>query len=102
MITHFHSYFITSIKIFFLAFIIGKSIDNLFVIIQQRYPETNKLIFGILQLFVIIIAAYYLHMSTSNQFGNEMQVYSPNVLFSSFIFTIQSNMIRNFELITFH
>lgn len=102
MITHFKTYFIASIKVFFLAFIIGKSIDNLFITIQQKYPKINKLIFGILQLIVIIILAYFLHIFTSNTFSIEMQIYSPHVLFSSFIFALQSNMIKNLEIITYH
>lgn len=102
MTTHFETYFMISIRVFFLSFIIGKSIDNLFVIIQQRYPETNKLIFGMLQLIVVIISAYYLHIFTSNTFSTELQIYSPHVLFSSFTFALQSNMMKNFELITYH
>ena len=101
--TDFMTYFLDSLKIFLLAFIIGKSIDNVFIYIQIQSSvdkHSKSLIFGILQLFVVIIAAYYLHTFTSNQFSDEMQIYAPNVLFSSFIFALQTNIIKNLELIT--
>lgn len=101
-IKNFNNYFIESIKIFLLAFIIGKSIDNIFTRLQNKHSNINPIIFGIFQLIVVIIAAYYLHIFTSNQFSNEMQIYAPNVLFSSFIFTLQTNIMKNFESITIH
>jgi len=100
-INNFNIYLTYSIKVFLLAFIIGKSIDNIFITLQKKYTYINNIIFGILQLLTIITMSYYLHILTSNQFSNEMQIYAPNVLFSSFIFTLQTNMMQNFQSITF-
>jgi hypothetical protein len=99
-ITNFNTYFINSLKTFFLAFIIGKSINNFFVIIQTKYKHKNinNIVYGILQLITVILSAYYLHILSSNTFSNNMQIYAPNVLFSSFIFALQTNMINNLDI----
>ena len=100
-INNFNTYLTYSVKIFLLAFIIGRSIDNIFITLQKKYTHINNVIFGILQLLTIITISYYLHIFTSNQFSNQMQIYGPNVLFSSFIFTLQTNMMQNLQSITF-
>jgi hypothetical protein len=99
-ITNFNTYILHSLKIFFLAFIIGKSIDNIFIVIQKKYEKVNRLLFGLLQLLIVIVTSYYLHILTSRQFSADMQIYTPNVLFSSFIFSLQSNMLKNFAPLT--
>lgn len=101
-ITNLNTYFKYSIKIFLLAFIIGKSIDNIFITIQKRTSEykINKIFYGIAQLISLILISYYLHIFTNNQFSDELQIYSPTVLFSSFIFAIQTNMMKNLDVLT--
>jgi uncharacterized protein YacL len=101
-ITNLNTYFTYSIKIFLIAFIIGKSIDNIFITIQKRTSEykINKIFYGIAQLVSLILISYYLHIFTNNQFSDELQIYSPSVLFSSFIFAIQTNMMKNLDILT--
>ena len=101
-ITNFNIYILHSLKIFFLAFIIGKSIDNISIIIQKKYEKVNNLLFGLLQLLTVIVTSYYLHILTTEQFSADMQIYAPNVLFSSFIFSLQSNMLKNFAPLALH
>lgn len=101
-ITNFNTYILHSLKIFFLAFIIGKSIDNIFIAIQKKYNKVNNILFGLLQLLTVITISYYLHILTSHEFSADMQIYAPNVLFSSFIFSLQSNMLKNFAPLTLH
>lgn len=101
-INHLKTYFTYSIKIFLLAFIIGKSVDNIFITIQKKTAEykINKIFYGISQLIFVILISYYLHIFTNNQFSNELQIYSPTVLFSSFIFAVQTNMMKNLDVLT--
>ena len=101
-ITNLNTYFKYSIKIFLLAFIIGKSIDNIFITIQKKTSEykINKIFYGISQLIFVILVSFYLHIFTNNQFGSELQIYSPTVLFSSFIFSLQTNMMKNLDILT--
>jgi hypothetical protein len=96
---HLNTYILHSLKIFFLAFIIGKSIDNIFIAIQKKY-DGNNILLGLLQLLTVITTSYYLHILTTHQFSADMQIYAPNVLFSSFIFSLQSNMLKNFAPLT--
>ena len=49
-ITNFNTYILHSLKIFFLAFTIGKSIDNIFITIQKKYEKVNNLLFGLLHV----------------------------------------------------
>jgi hypothetical protein len=97
---HLNAYILHSLKIFFLAFIIGKSIDNIFIDIQKKYDGLNDISFGLLQLLTVITTSYYLHILTTHRFSADMQIYAPNVLFSSFIFSLQSNMLKNFASLT--
>ena len=101
-ITNFNTYFTYSIKIFLVAFIIGKSIDNIFIIIQNKTStyKINNIFYGILQLIFVIFVSYYLHIFTNNQFSEELEIYSPSILFSSFIFTLQTNMMKNLDILT--
>jgi len=95
-----NTYILHSLKIFFLAFTFGKSIDNIFTAIQKKYYGLNNISFGLLQLLTVIITSYYLHMLTTYKFSVDMQIQAPNVLFSSFIFSLQSNMLKNFSQLT--
>ena len=102
-VTDFNTYLQYSLKIFFLAFIIGKSSDNIFLSIQKNtsFYKINKLFYGISQLIFVIFISFYLHVLTNNQISNELQIYSPTVLFSSFIFALQTNMMKNLDILVF-
>ena len=97
---HINTYILHSLKIFFWAFTFGKSIDNFFTAIQKKYDGLNNISFGLLQLLTVIITSYCLHILTTDQFSIDMQIQAPNVLFSSFIFSLQSNMLKNFSQLT--
>jgi hypothetical protein len=88
-------YTFKSIQVFILCFLLGTFIDTQFHKYQNTTKNPNKLLIGLLQLIVIITITYSLHsIQFLQQFFEE---YSPNVLFSSFLLSLQSNMISNFK-----
>ena len=91
------TYVLKSLQVFFLCFILGSLINRLFVNIQNYVNIPTHIIFGVLQLITIISITYLLHsVQFLEQFFEE---YTPNVLFSSFLLSLQSNMIHNFKVI---
>lgn len=95
---HYRDYLLSAFKIFFLMFVIGGSINHIFTIINKKYPKYNKVIWGVLQLIVVIHVAYILHIFTSNEFSDEFQISHPSILFSSFMISLQTNMFKNFGI----
>lgn len=88
-------YTFKSIQIFILCFLLGTFVDTQFHRYQNTIKNPNKLLIGLLQLIVIISITYLLHsIQFLEQFFEE---YTPNVLFSSFLLSLQSNMIYNFK-----
>lgn len=88
-------YLSKSLQVFILCFILGSLINNLFVKIQGYFNIPIHIIFGFLQLITIISITYLLHnIQYLEQFFEE---YTPNVLFSSFLLSLQSNMLNNFK-----
>jgi hypothetical protein len=76
---------------------LGTFIDTQFHKYQTTFKNSNKLLIGLTQLIVIISVTYLLHsIQFLQQFFEE---YTPNVLFSSFLLSLQSNMISNFKYI---
>jgi hypothetical protein len=89
------SYLSKSLQVFISCFILGTFIDTQFHNLQHKYPDTHPLIMGLTQLTTIITVTYILHKIKF--FSNFFEEYSPNVLFSSFLLALQSNMIENFK-----
>jgi len=89
------SYLSKSLQVFIFCFIIGISIDKQFHNLQKSYTNPNQLIFGFTQLITIISVTYVLHINKF--FHSFFEEYSPNVLFSTFLLSLQSNMISNFK-----
>lgn len=88
-------YIFKSLLIFSLSFIIGTFIDNYFIIYQKKFKNPNKLLFGFIQLIIIITITYSLnYIKFLEEFFEQ---YTPNVLFSTFLLSLQSNMISNFR-----
>lgn len=91
-------YIIKSLQVFILCFIIGTFVDNQFELYQKNITNITKyqrLLLGFSQLFVIITITYLLNtVKFLNQFFEE---YTPNVLFSTFLVSLQTNMINNFK-----
>ncbi len=91
-------YVVKSMQIFFFCFILGIYIDKKFYEYQnsiQNIDKFQKLFIGLSQLFVIVSITYVLH--SIKFFHDFFEEYTPNVLFSTFLFSLQTNMIRNFK-----
>lgn len=94
--TNYKKYLEKSIYIFVFFFVFGIYTNHLFVIIQKKY-ETSPLLTGFLQLITIVSVIYYFHkFRVLHDFFTD---YSPNVLFSTFIISLQTNMIKNFKIV---
>ncbi len=88
-------YLFKSLQVFILCFILGSLINNIFIKIQNYFNIPISIVFGFLQLITIISITYILHnIQFLEQFFEE---YTPNVLFSSFLLSLQSNMLNNFK-----
>lgn len=88
-------YTLKSLQVFILCFILGTFIDKQFHKYQESLNNPNYIIIGFIQLVTIISITYILHsVQFLQQFFEE---YTPNVLFSSFLLSLQSNMIDNFK-----
>lgn len=91
-------YIIKSLQVFILCFIFGTFVDNQFYIYQKNIIDITKsqrLLLAFSQLFVIITITYLLNaVKFLNQFFEE---YTPNVLFSTFLVSLQTTMIGNFK-----
>lgn len=88
-------YTLKSLQVFILCFILGTFIDKKFHEYQESLENPNHIIIGFIQLVTIISITYILHsVQFLQQFFEE---YTPNVLFSSFLLSLQSNMINNFK-----
>lgn len=91
-------YTLKSLNVFILCFLLGTFIDNLFHKYQESLKNISslqKLLIGLFQLVTIITVTYTLN--TIKFFHNFFEEYSPNVLFSTFLLSLQSNMISNFK-----
>lgn len=98
MMMGYTEYVVKSMQIFFFCFILGIYIDKKFYEYQksiQNIHKIQRIFLGLSQLFIIITITYILH---SIKFFHEFfEEYTPNVLFSTFLFSLQANMIRNFK-----
>jgi hypothetical protein len=89
------TYLLKSLQVFIICFFLGTFIDQQFHRLQKSYTEANQFIFGFSQLLVVITVTYLLHINRF--FHSFFEEYSPNVLFSTFLLSLQSNMIYNFK-----
>jgi hypothetical protein len=88
-------YTLKSLQVFILCFILGTFIDREFHKYQESLSNPNYIIIGVIQLLTIISVTYILQsVQFLQQFFEE---YTPNVLFSSFLLSLQYNMIDNFK-----
>jgi hypothetical protein len=93
------TYLSKSLQVFIICFIIGTFIDSQFHKLQQKYTKANEFafIFGFAQLITIITVTYILYVNKF--FHLYFEEYSPNALFSTFLLSLQSNMINNFKYV---
>lgn len=96
---NYHNYILQSLHVFVLSFIIGVTIDNTFAKLVNTYKD-NILLLAIIQLFVIITVSYILN----TYHFYYIETYTPHILFSSFLLSLQTTMISIFrtKLITNH
>jgi len=88
-------YTLKSLQVFILCFILGTFVDTQFRKFQESIKNPNPILIGFTQLITIISITYVLQtVQFLQQFFEE---YTPNVLFSSFLLSLQSNMIDNFK-----
>jgi hypothetical protein len=88
-------YLSQSLKVFTVCFIIGIIIDKIFYNIKLQYTNLHPLFLAFTQLFVIINITYLLHHY--KLFSQYFETYSPHIIFSTFLFSLQSTMIDNFK-----
>jgi hypothetical protein len=90
---NFYQYILTSLQIFIVSFILGSYIDKQFQQLQIKY-KLSPFISGFSQLLTLIIITYFIfHYHNTKIFEN----YSPQLIFSSFLFGLQPNMLNNFK-----
>jgi hypothetical protein len=94
---NYQEYLIKSTRVFILCFFIGIYINNLFSKIQNQNSQLHPLILAFIQLLTIITITYILNYY--NIFHTYFEEYAPNVLFSSFLLSLQTNMISNFKTV---
>lgn len=88
------NYILQSLYVFSLSFIIGVFIDNIFIKLTLK-NEKYKFLLSVIQLITIVSTSYMLHEYRFNY----SETYTPRVLFSSFLLSLQTNMITNFRSI---
>jgi hypothetical protein len=86
-------YILQSLYIFSVCFFIGVVVDNYFSDLSKTVSKTTKIFYAIIQLLVIITISYLLHEYQFKYIEN----YTPRVLFSSFLLSLQSNIITTFR-----
>jgi hypothetical protein len=89
----YQNYILQSLHVFTLSFVLGVVIDNTFKKILQTYPD-KSLYLAFLQLFTVISVSYILH----EYHFRYSETYTPHVLFSSFLLSLQTTMIQNFRI----
>lgn len=94
---NYQEYLIKSTRVFILCFFIGIYTNNFFIKIQNQNSQLHPLILASAQLLAIITITYILH--SYNFFHTYFEVYTPHVLFSSFLLSLQTNMISNFKTV---
>ena len=91
------TYILNSLLIFIFSFVLGIYINRIFKYIHEKYIVYNQLeiFLAFIQLFVIIIITYILHQYKI--FNLAFEYYNPHILFSSFLFSLQTTMIDIFK-----
>lgn len=87
-------YIINSLVIFIFSFVFGIYINKFFEVLYNKY-QNRELILALLQLFTIIFFTYFLHKY--KLFNYTFEYYNPHILFSSFLFSLQTTMINTFK-----
>lgn len=86
-------FFYSSISIFIITFFFGVLLDDQSKKIQEKYNLTPP-VAAILQLFVFLSFVYFIQQYNLLH----LEVFLPHSIFSTFMFTLQTNMIQNFKI----
>lgn len=87
------NFFIYSFYIFFITFFLGSFLNN-FMEKQQKKYKLNPFISGCIHLLTILLLMYLFHKFHLLYLE---KFYSPHIIFSTFLFSLQTNMIVNFK-----
>ncbi len=90
---HPFKFFYSSISIFIITFFFGVLLDEQSIRIQKKY-DLSPSIAAILQLFVFLSFVYFIQQYNLLH----LEVFLPHSIFSTFMFTLQTNMIQNFKI----
>lgn len=91
---NYYTYILKSVLIFFIIFTIGLHVNKFFEKFQKRNANVHPIIIGMIHLLCIINIAYVIH---GNGFAKYFEVYTPNIMFSSFLLSLQTSMISNLK-----
>ena len=86
----FNRYLTSSLYVFSTCFVIGIVLDNIFKRLTSEFPS-HTLLLAFIQLFIVIVLSFVLKKYL------KLESYTPHVLFSTFLFSLQSTMINNFR-----
>lgn len=84
----FNKYLSSSLYVFSTCFVLGIILDNIFKRLVLEFPS-HTLLLAFIQLFIVIVLSFILHKYIY------LETYTPHVLFSTFLFSLQSTMITN-------
>ena len=93
-------YIINSLLVFTFSFVFGIYINKFFEYLHDQYKTYDlygylDLLLAILQLIFVIIFTYILH--EYKLFSLTFEYYNPHIIFSTFIFSLQTKMITTFK-----
>ncbi len=86
-------YIFYGLYIFFITFFLGSYLNN-FMIIQQKHYSLSPFISAFIHLLTTILLMYLFHRFHLLYLED---FYSPHIVFSTFLFSLQTNMILNFK-----
>jgi hypothetical protein len=93
-------YVIHSLVIFFVCFVLGTFVNREFKKYQLSLRDVNnttRFKLAVLQLLVVITLTYILQYF--RLFHYFFETYNPSVLFSTFLLSLQNNMLNNFSML---
>lgn len=91
------TYLSHTLIVFISCLFLGIYINQIFYKYQRSLEKPNIILLSFLQLFTIISMSYFIY--THNSLHPYFESYSPSLLLSTFLFSLQSNMITNFNQI---
>jgi hypothetical protein len=94
---NFFRYLVKSLVVFVVCYLCGTWINAQFHQWTQQ-TAASPLVLACSQLFVIISLSYMLQHFHNFLFQYAFETYTPHVLFSTFLLSLQTTMIANFNM----